>query len=44
MQATLHPRRVRKAGAVVELFVIVPAGGTSAANYSEQEMRHILVL
>ena len=44
MQATLHPRRVRKAGAFVELFVIVPAGGTSAANYSEQEMRHILVL
>jgi hypothetical protein len=30
-----------KAGAFVELFVIVRAGATSAANYSEQDMRHI---
>jgi hypothetical protein len=44
MQATLHPRRVSESGAFVELFVIVPTGGTSGADYSEQEMRHILIL
>jgi hypothetical protein len=32
------------AAVFVVLFAIVPAGGISAADYSEREIRHILAL
>jgi hypothetical protein len=39
-----RPRLAKGAAAFVDLFAIVPAGGTSAANYSKREIRHILAL
>jgi hypothetical protein len=38
------PSTGEESGRILSNCLCVPAGGTSAANYSEQEMRHILVL
>jgi hypothetical protein len=42
--ASLHLQLANDAVAFVYLFVILPADGISAANYSKREVRHVLVL
>jgi hypothetical protein len=42
--ASPRPQKVKGTGAFVVLSAIVPAGGTSAANCYQREIRHALVL